>query len=263
MSDLTMNPAFPVSFDQARQYLDEMRQNPKPLQRPVVVAAGFLDPGVISRDVARRLGQVTSEDAQITSISFFWAFSFDACRDRLIEHVQRKYPSDDPNLTTEVDIIGFSMGGLVARHAATPREDGPQLNMKRLFTIGTPHRGARMAPLAPFDPRVRDMKAESAFIARLDEDLAHGRYEVFPYVRTRDAVVGEWNAAPPGRDPWWVPNKPWSLSHNMAGADERIIADIARRLRGEPPLTADRAAVSTKEGVSLAKCPRYEADETV
>jgi hypothetical protein len=36
-----------------------------------------------------------------------------------------------------------------------------------------------------------------------------------------------------------VPGKPFQDAHLMAMADPRIIADVARRLRGEPPLTSD------------------------
>lgn len=242
-SNPSMNPAFPVSVEDGRRHLAAMREQPKTLERPVVVAAGYLDPGFIAADVARRLRRATSKDAPISTVSFFWCFSFDAASDRLIDIVEREFPSDDPNLTTEVDVIGFSMGGLVARHAASARADGggKRLNIARLFTIGTPHRGAALAPLAPFDRRAADMRARSAFLTSLDRDLDDERYEVVPYVRLRDAIVGEENAAPPNQEPWWVPNKPLSLSHNMAGADERIIADIARRLRNEPPLTCDPA----------------------
>lgn len=236
MSDLTMNPAFPVTLDQARKHLDDMQQTPIALQRPVIVTAGFLDPGFISGNVARRIRKVTNSDAKIVSVSFFTALTFDACRDRLIDRVQREFPSDDPTQTIEVDVIGYSMGGLVARYAALPRTDGRHLRINRLFTISTPHRGARLASIGSLDLRARCMKSGSEFLASLDEVLQDAEFELVPYVRTRDAVIGEENAAPPGYEAYWVPNKPWSMSHNMAGADERIIADIARRLRDETPL---------------------------
>ncbi len=42
-----------------------------------------------------------------------------------------------------------------------------------------------------------------------------------------------YNAAPDGQTPWWLPARAWSRSHTDAYRDPRIIADIARRLRGE------------------------------
>lgn len=232
-----MNPAFALSIADARNALAEMARTPKRPERPIVILAGLFDPGVISRDVARRLRRVFTRDAPLISASFFWQFTFDACRDKVLRRVQRRFPSDDRECTVEVDVVGFSMGGLIARYAAMHRENGLRLKINRLFTIGTPHRGAVKAPLAPFDPRAVDMRIDSQLLSTLDDDASRDGYELLPYVRTRDAVVGSENAAPPGREPWWVPNKRWSLSHNMAGADERILADIARRLRGEQPWT--------------------------
>ncbi len=238
-TDHSMNPAFPITVAEGRAALREMRSRPVELERPVVVAAGYLDPGIISRNIAARLRRATSGDAPIISTSFFWRFTFDDCRDRLIAAVEQEYPSTDPELTVEVDVIGFSMGGLVARHAAAmrPEGDGKRLNIKRLFTIGTPHRGARLAGLAPFDRRAIDMRAQSKFLAGLDRDMEDARYEIIPYARLNDAIVGIENAAPAGSDPWWVPNKSLSMSHTMAGADERILADIAKRLRSEAHFT--------------------------
>lgn len=228
-----MTPMHHISLDDARVSLARMHAEPKTPPRPVFVAAGYLDPGFISGDIVKRLRLVTDEHAPIFSVSFFTCANFDSCRDRLIEAIEREFPSDDPDSTIEVDIVGFSMGGLVARHAAMPRESGKRVNVVRLFTIGTPHRGANLASLAFFDRRAIDMRSGSDFLAQLDADLETARYELIPYVRTHDAVVGEANAAPHGREPILVANKAFSLSHTMAGADERIIADIARRLRGE------------------------------
>jgi hypothetical protein len=237
-----MNPAFPITIDEAQAALDQMKATPKQTPRPVIVAAGYLDPGFISWDVARRLKRATQPDAEILSVSFFWAMNFDAARDRLIAAVERAHPCDDPALTCEVDVVGYSMGGLVARYAATPLNNGSKrLNIARLFTISTPHRGATLAPLAPFDPRASAMTTGSDFLTLLDHDLEHARFPIIPYVRLSDAVIGEHNAAPPGCEPWWVPNRPFSMSHNLAGTDPRIIADIARRLRDEQPFTREPA----------------------
>jgi pimeloyl-ACP methyl ester carboxylesterase len=234
------NPAFPLSHGDAESVLNGMARSPNPPQRPIVVLAGLYDPGIISRDIVRRLRRVFTANAPIISTSFFWSFTFDSCRDKVLQLVQQRFPNDDPAQTVPVDVIGFSMGGLIARYAAMPRDGQRQLAINRLYTIGTPHRGARMAWLAPMDPRAKDMDFGSDFLNSLDEDLARAAYDIVPYVRLDDMVVGEWNAAPAGIEPWWVPNKPLSLSHNMAGADARILADIARRLRDETPLTASR-----------------------
>ena len=62
-------------------------------------------------------------------------------------------------------------------------------------------------------------------------------YEMHCYVRLDDSVIGAASAAPQGRAAWWVANMPLELSHLGAAEDPRILADIARRLRGETPFT--------------------------
>jgi hypothetical protein len=132
-----------------------------------------------------------------------------------------------------------------------------RLRIARLFTISSPHRGAALAYLPTLNPLQIDMRAGSKFLRRLDAcdglavtdadaSLAHTRpatgYELIPYVRLNDMIVGESNAAPTGWTPRWVPAEPFQDSHLFAIADPRIVADIARRLRGEPPLTTDPPA---------------------
>ena len=45
--------------------------------------------------------------------------------------------------------------------------------------------------------------------------------------------VSEDHAAPPGKNPIWIANTPLTFGHAGAMMDERILADIARRIRGE------------------------------
>ena len=83
------------------------------------------------------------------------------------------------------------------------------------------------------------MRADSEFLAMLNEGLADANYELLCYTRLGDWIVGVENAAPPGHTAWWVPSPPMSFAHLGAATDTRILADIARRLRGETPLTTE------------------------
>jgi pimeloyl-ACP methyl ester carboxylesterase len=185
-------------------------------------------------------------DRRVIGVSFLWCGDFDACRRDVIAAVDKAFPSDDPNWTTEVDVVGVSMGGLVGRYAAvTPAADpdARRLRMARLFTIGTPHRGAALAVLPTLHQLQIDMRADSRFLRRLDaaesgDDTAPS-YQVVPYVRLGDSIVGAANSAPFGMTPYWVPGEAFQDSHMMAITDARIIADMARRLRGETPLAQD------------------------
>src|SRR5438034_5555155 len=112
------NPSFPLTVEQAREDLRRMANDPRPLRRPVVILGGFIDPGLGGWAIGGELRHYLPRDAKIISVSFLFCDSFDACRRRVIGAVDRAFPTDDPNQTVEVDVIGLSMGGLVGRYAA-------------------------------------------------------------------------------------------------------------------------------------------------
>lgn len=242
-ADRPLNPSLPLPFAEAKAALRVMGTEPRPLERPVVVTGGIHDPGFAAAGIASQIRRVSTDRDQVISVGFFGANTFDACRDRLIKAVDKAFGSAGPQETVEVDVVGFSMGGLVARHAARPRNDGGRrLRIRRLFTISCPHRGARLAALPTIDERAIDMRHGSDFLAELDADLAGAGYVLYCYARLGDMIVGAENAAPPGCHPWWVANAPFSFAHLSAGDDPRFLADIARHLRGEPPFSTERPA---------------------
>ncbi len=241
-SSSLVNPSFPLTAEEAKAALRDMRRQPRRFERPVVIASGYLDPGPGAAYAAGVLRAMTPDDGQVVVVPFFSVASFEACRTRLIEMVQERFPSDDPARTVEVDVIGVSMGGLIARDAAAAPDDGGGrvLAIHRLFTIATPHGGADGAHLPTIDPRVVDMRAGSPYLRRLDvaalEEASSGdAYPIVAYTRLDDEIVGTENTIPPRGDLFWLPNEPLEFSHLQAQRDERILADIARRLRGERP----------------------------
>jgi pimeloyl-ACP methyl ester carboxylesterase len=239
------NPSFPVTFAQARKALADMRSEPKPLSRPVVVIGGFLDLNISPPLYGVFLRSVSTPDAKIIPISVGLCGSFDECRSKVIAAVDAALPTDDPNFTAEVDVLGASLGGLVARYAAAPSPDAAhprRLRIARLFTISSPHAGATLAECVGFTSYHRDMRPDSTFLQSLARSDATAGYELHAYVRLHDEIVGERYAAPPGATPWWLPNPPLTPSHLGAMIDDRILADIARRLRNEAPFTQSPAA---------------------
>jgi hypothetical protein len=222
-----------------------MRDEPKALQRPIVVLGGIYDPGIAAARVEKSMREIVADvdDDRIIHIGFLECGSFDRSAAKVIAAVNKRFPSDDPMQTIEVDVIGFSMGGLVARYAASDmyaEASGRRLRIHRLFTVSSPHQGAKLAWVPTFDKRVIDMRAESPFLDQLNAESCG--YEVITYARLGDAVVGEANACiPPDEAPRWV-SKHRGLSHMSAYRDTRILADIARRLRRETPLSTDPPA---------------------
>ncbi|MEM8739653.1 MAG: hypothetical protein AAGG38_14415 [Planctomycetota bacterium] len=255
-----MNPSFPLTAADARADEARMRASPLELSRPVVVLAGWADPFFANTywtGLLRRQG-VPAE--QMLGLSFWDCWGFESCREKVVESVEARWPSGDGEWTTEVDVVAFSMGGLVARYAAAAPWDrgkggagpeklgetastkggageGKRLRIRRLFTISTPHRGAKLAWVPTLDGRVRDMRPGSALLGYLDGALAEAEYELTVYARLGDGIVGTENTSPAGVTPWWVAVR-WDFrSHQEAYRDPRIRADILRRLRGEVPWT--------------------------
>jgi pimeloyl-ACP methyl ester carboxylesterase len=237
-----VNASFAVSSDQARDALRVMAKQPKPLNRPLVIVGGYDDPGFGMMLLHGQLDPVI-RDRRVVTVDLAFAMTFDDCRRQILAAVDHAYPTDDAVRTREVDVIGISMGGLAARYAATPKPGKRVLAVSRLFTISSPLRGATLATLPTFDSKHIDMRRGSRFLKALAAaESTTPAYELVPYVRLRDGIVGAANAAPEGRTAWWVPVGALDLSHMCAPADPRIVADIVRRLRDEEPFTTDPPA---------------------
>jgi len=65
----------------------------------------------------------------------------------------------------EVDIVGHSLGGLIARYYV--QRLGGDRRVRTLVTLGTPHGGTAVAPGAGIHPIVRQMRGGSALIEEL------------------------------------------------------------------------------------------------
>lgn len=231
------NPSFPASRDEAQRDLDRMAADPVKLARPLIVLAGIGDLSISSGAIVRRLRPCL--EGEIVGIHFFDETTFAGSRQKLLREVARELRTD-PDHLPEVDVVAFSMGGLVARDAAIADEAGRRLPIRRLLTISTPHEGARLAGAPLGYPQGADMRPTSEFLDRLRQSRRD--YELVCYARLDDVTVGEEFAAPTGEPIWWVPTPPGEWSHMAAFNDPRIIADIARRLRGERSLSRPPAS---------------------
>jgi len=243
------NPSFKVTFAQAEGVLKSAEQKPQPLPRPLVIVGGFLDPGFSVSSLKVSFSQYTKDD-RIIAIPLGYYANFDECRKVIIDAVDQKFPNQDPAQTTEVDVLGYSMGGLAARYAAadqtTEGKPSRRLNVARLFTISSPLRGAHIAKDVGIDVNKlqNDMHPDSGFIAKLDAgpvDPVHA-YPVYSYVRLGDIGIGEGNTAVAGQIPWWIATPPLELAHDAAFTDQRILADIVLRLYDRKPFSKDPPA---------------------
>lgn len=233
------NPAFPAPDSGYRAERARMLASPTGLASPLVVIGGWRTPRYMAWDLARDLCNLAGgERSQIAAVGMLLCGSMDSAVDRVIRTVEASWPGDNPRETAEVDAIGISMGGLIARAAAIApvRDHRKRLALRRLFTLGTPHRGASLAARITVDAQSRDMRPGSRFLADLDQAMSTANYELICYARTRDVMVGATNCAPAGAVPHWL-HGPLVLSHSTMWMNPLIRLDIARRLRGEPPLS--------------------------
>ena len=237
------NPALPCGVAGARAECARLAASPKSPPRPVVVLGGYHAWGPVSWVVAYDLRQLTDPAAaHVLPVQFMLDTSLQSCAARVIRLVRDRYGTLDDTRTVEVDAVGISMGGIVARlacagdHAAFAMPAGlPRLNVRRIFTFGSPHRGSRIAKLVAPDRAARDMKPGSDMLARLDACLAHrDAPELTCYAQVRDHTVGALHASPPGRHPHWS-DSTWTLSHFATPHNPWFQADCARRLRGDEP----------------------------
>lgn len=236
-----VNPSFVLDKRDARRAVQQMEACPRPLERPLVILGGFADPGFHTSSMRSACRKLFS-DERIIVVNFTGTTNFQQCSGRVVEAVEEAFPSSDPQQTIEVDVVGLSMGGLVARVAAEMEyPEQKRLQIARLFAVSSPLRGAKLAryPLV-LTSMHRDMREGSELMVHLNDEAPP--YEVFCYTKLNDPIVGEELAAPARQTAWWLDSPSMGNSHFGAMIDPRILADIARRLRGEQPFTTDPPA---------------------
>lgn len=236
-----INSSFPITNHRANEFLNQIELSHHTLVRPLVIVGGFHDFGLPASSLAKRFRNIFS-DCRVLSVSFEGCHTFPECKMRLLSAVNTRFPSSKENTTIPVDVIAVSMGGLVSRYSAISTTK-QRLDICRLFTISSPHRGSHLALLPAFEPLQRDMRPNSQFL----RDLAHSRpnYEIYSYVRLRDEFVRVADAAPYGYYPWWAPYTGLLSPHNTSYQDSRFIADITARLLGLAPFSTYPPALAS------------------
>lgn len=228
------NPHFQLSIENARAERERMRRAPVKLERPVLVLAGYRAWTIMPITLAKSLRTMTgAPKSMFGAVAYPISGSFDHAAKTVLRGAEA-LAGTDGETTGEVDVVAVSMGGLVARYLASPLWKGRRLKVRRMFTLATPHRGAKLAKVVRPDAAARAMKPGSELLTALNA-LARD-YELICYARLRDWWVGARNCAPPGMEPIWVPTPVLTMAHLLVSTDKRLLVDIARRLRGEEPI---------------------------
>ncbi|MBM4107824.1 MAG: hypothetical protein FJ255_03280 [Phycisphaerae bacterium] len=243
-----INEMFPVTRAQALREHARLRASPVPLERPVLILGGWRAPRLTALGLERTLKPLTSgRDEDFLTVTYPLAGSAASAWARAERALLERFSEGGPGLGRPIDVVGISMGGLVAKLAAMDPErrralgfgfcGERRLHVHRLFTLATPHRGARLARLVRFDAATRLMRPGSPLLRALDDSPALER--LVPYTLLGDWWVGSGGTAPEGLVPIWLPPQTLAeraLGHFLINRNPAIVADVARRLRGEEPL---------------------------
>ena len=228
----------------AKAELAAMRDEPGALQRPVIVIDGFLDPGFGSAALVRDIERATGDD-RVARISAYAPPTLTHYADRVIELAEREFPGE------AVDLVGISMGGLAAIEAAA---DG-RVEVRRVFTLASPLRGAAKANLPAVFPVMLQMRPGSAYLAALPsrvETFEANGGTLISYGGVSDRTVRIEEAVPPSGQLIWLPadgSARWG--HTGVIRDPRLTADLINRLRGDGPLMRPRPLPGPGDGVQL------------
>jgi hypothetical protein len=128
---------------------------------PVVLLHGFIDNRSVFLLLRRNLAQHGRQRMESLNYSPL------TCDIRTAAELLGRHVEEICERTgsTQVDIVGHSLGGLIARYYVQCL--GGDLRVRTLVTLGTPHAGTRVAPLADAHPIVRQMRPGSAVIEEL------------------------------------------------------------------------------------------------
>ncbi|MDG4864560.1 alpha/beta fold hydrolase [Streptomyces sp. T-3] len=129
--------------------------------RPVVLLHGFIDNRSVFVLLRRSLTQHGRRHVESLNYSPLTCDIRAAAR-LLAGHVEEVCARTGHH---EVDIVGHSLGGLIARYYA--QRLGGDVRVRTLVTLGTPHGGTRVAAVLSAHPIVRQMRPDSDVVAEL------------------------------------------------------------------------------------------------
>ncbi|WP_282700798.1 alpha/beta fold hydrolase [Streptomyces sp. CC219B] len=134
---------------------------PTEAKPPVVLLHGFIDNRSVFVLLRRSLAQHGRQ--QVESLNY----SPLTCDIRTAAELLGRHIEEICERTgsAHVDVVGHSLGGLIARYYV--QRLGGDVRVRTLVTLGTPHSGTRVVPLANAHPIVRQMRPGSAVLEEL------------------------------------------------------------------------------------------------
>ncbi|MGW1589442.1 alpha/beta fold hydrolase [Streptomyces sp. NPDC002386] len=177
---LTQERRGPASSAQDQDGTTRLPDRPGP---PVVLLHGFIDNRsvfVLLRRSLARSGRQRVESLNYSPLT---------CDIRIAAELLGRHVEEICERTgsTQVDIVGHSLGGLIARYYTQCL--GGDLRVRTLVTLGTPHSGTRAVPLASAHPIVRQMRPGSEVIEELTRPAPGCRTRFVSFWSDLDSVM--------------------------------------------------------------------------
>lgn len=152
-------------------------------RRPVVLLHGFVDNRsvfVMLRRALLRGGRDCVESLNYSPLTCDLRTAAEVLG-RRVEEIRERTGHE------EVDVVGHSLGGLIARYYV--QRLGGDTRVRTLVTLGTPHAGTTVAPLADAHPLVRQMRPGSEVLRELAEPAPGCRTRFVSFWSDLDRVM--------------------------------------------------------------------------
>ncbi|KAA0935495.1 lipase family alpha/beta hydrolase [Streptomyces apricus] len=218
---------------------------PCPNRPPVVLLHGFIDNRSVFVLLRRSLAQHGRQ--QIESLNY----SPLTCDIRTAAELLGRHIEEICERTgrQEVDIVGHSLGGLIARYYV--QRLGGDVRVRTLVTLGTPHAGTRVVPLANAHPIVRQMRPGSGVLRELCEPAPHCRTRFVSFWSDLDQLMVPLETACIAHPDLLVQNVRVSgIGHLALPVHPAVAAGIRQALDTEEG--TDRAAARPGGGLTVA-----------
>lgn len=196
------------------------RANPAGPPHPVILIHGIWDNArTLSRlDIALRAAGYPTHVVELRPND--GRLPVDAYAAQVHAQTRDHLPADTP-----YSVVGFSMGGLVAR--AYLRDHGDPARLRTFVSIASPHGGTWLAWFRRA-AGIRDMRPGSAFLASLDADAARFSRTRWHTIRTPfDLMILPARSSALA----WAENETIPVpAHALLVLDRRVIASVLRAL---------------------------------
>jgi len=197
---------------------------PAEFPRHVILVPGIWDTAGTLRKMAGALRNAGMEPTIVPLTPNNGRTGLDTLAIQVRDAVTRHVPHD-----ARFSIVGFSMGGLVARSYL--RQFGDPARIATFVSISSPHRGTWMAWFSAA-PGVRDMRPDSAFLKAVDADAR--RYHATKWITIRTPLDLMILPSSSSTLPWARNDSLLVLMHPFMVLDGRVVRQIVRDL-GPPP----------------------------